>query len=250
MPYFISAGQRLFYRAQGTGDLFVILPGNTATSACHQNELDYFSARYHAVSIDFRGTGQSDRVAEWPTDWFQQNAHDVAALIEQLGADRAIVLGTSGGAGVALWTAILHPNRVRAVIADSEIEVYPPDLLRALIAERSQPTPDQVNFWKRAQGDDWEQVVAADSTMLLQLAKRGGDLFQGQLNQVMCPVLLTLSLADELLPEPGQQACHMAQQIPDSRLFFATHGGHPLMWSNPAEFRPSCDAFLKRLALE
>jgi valacyclovir hydrolase len=245
MPSFQADGHTLHYREEGDGPLLLILPGNTATSACHQGELGYFGQRYHAVSLDFWGTGQSERVSRWPDDWFQQAARDAVALIENLNEDRAIVMGTSGGAAVALWMSVLYPQRVEKVVADSEVTVYPPELLLAQIRDREQRTSGQVGFWRFAQGQDWEQVVSADSQMLCDLARRGGRLLPDDLHDVACPVLLTALLEDELLPDVGKQLPALAQQIPDSRLLLLHGSGHPLMWSHPNQFRAVCDLFLQ-----
>ena len=98
MPHFIYNNHQLFYREQGNGPLLLILPGNTASSACHEGELTYFGQRYHAVSLDFLGAGQSDRLAVWPDDWWGQGAHQARELIEHLRQTRCLVMGTSGGA--------------------------------------------------------------------------------------------------------------------------------------------------------
>lgn len=143
MPYFTHNQKRLHYIGQGQGPLLVILPGNTASSAHHRGELDFFSGLgYHAVSLDFHGTGQSDRIAgPWPLDWFEQNAHDCAALIKHLGGESAVVTGTSGGAIVAVLTAIHYPTLVRALIADSAGRFYPPEFFEQCIqADRGQRT--------------------------------------------------------------------------------------------------------------
>jgi valacyclovir hydrolase len=247
MPFFSHQEHRLFYRTEGRGPLLLILPGNTASSACHERELAHFGQRHRAVSMDFLGTGQSDRLAHWPTDWFQQSAHAAAALIEHLGEEHAIVMGTSGGAIAAHWLAILHPGPVSALIADSEVAVYPPGFWQAAVADRAQRTPGQVSFWTFAHGADWEQVVNADSAMI-QGVQTGVDIYGGRLAEITCPVLLTASLADDLLPrDVGEQLCAMARQIPDCRVFLANRGGHPLMWSRPEDFRAACDLFLQRL---
>ena len=57
MPYLEWKGQRLFYRERGEGELLLVLPGNTASSACHEGELAYWSERYHVVSLDYLGIG-------------------------------------------------------------------------------------------------------------------------------------------------------------------------------------------------
>ena len=251
MPFFSYDGYRLHYRQQEPrGEkrpVLLVLPGNTATSALHAGELSHFGARYHTVALDFRGTGQSDRLLSWPDDWYQQGAHDAAALVEHLGAGPAIVMGTSGGATVALWMAVLHPDLVSAVIADSTIAIYPPDLLRAGMRDRERRTPDQMAFWRDAQGPDWEQVIEADTAMLRRLADRGGRMAPEELDQIRCPVLLTATLDDSLLPEVARHLPDQARLIPDARLYLTKGGDHPLMWSRAREFRRVCRLFIEEL---
>jgi pimeloyl-ACP methyl ester carboxylesterase len=251
MPTFHSDGQPLAYREAGQGDPLLVLPGNTSSSALHVTDLNYFAAAgYHAASPDFPGTGASPRVAAWPGDWFTRCAHATAALIEHLGGGPAVLVGTSGGAGVALHTAALYPERVRAVVADSEVMIYPPDLLRAELANRAQRTDGQRRFWEAAHGPDWEQVVDADSAMLRFLAdEEGGRLpFSRCLEDVRCPVLLTATLDDSLLPpDVGQQVVAMLARLPSARAYLTRGGDHPLMWSKPKEFRRIMAQFLENL---
>ncbi len=247
MPFFSFQEHRHFYRIRGQGPLLLVFPGNTASSVCHEGELEYFGQRYRAVSVDFLGTGQSDRLAVWPTDWFQRGAHAAAALIEHLGEQRAIAIGTSGGAIVATWLALLHAERISALIADSEVSVYPPGFWDGAADDRARRTPGQVSFWSFAHGANWEQVVDADTAMIRGIPT-GTDIYGGRLGEIACPVLLTASLGDDLLPrDVGEQLCTMARQIPDCRVFLANQGGHPLMWSRPEDFRAACSLFLQRL---
>jgi len=245
MPYFKHDDHRLFYRQRGQGPLLLILPGNTASSACHQGELAHFGRRYRAVSLDFWGTGRSDRLPVWPDDWWAQAARDAVALVEHLGQQNCVAVGTSGGAVVALLMAILIPERVSGVIADSCVERLPPGWAERALAERDRRTPEQVSFWQRAHGADWPAVVAADSDLLRRFAQSGGDWFGGRLKKVGCPVLFTASLADEALPQVGLQVCHMAEQVADGRAFLLNRGGHPVMWSRPRAFRRACAMFLR-----
>ncbi len=248
MPYFTCDGQQLHYREQGSGPLLLILPGNTASSACHAGELDYFSQRYHTVALDFLGTGQSVRVARWPDDWWTRSACHAGELIEQLGGEPAIVMGTSGGAIVALWTAILCGEHVRAVVADSTGERLDPDQLRAEMRAREARTPGQMRFWQSAHGNDWDQVVAADTAFLLRFADRGGDCFGGRLNEIGCPVMFSASLYDPSIPNPVDGLSAMSAQVPGSWLFLVNGGDHPLMWSRPEPFRRMCNAFLSSVS--
>lgn len=246
MPEIILNNHRLFYRERGTGPLLIILPGNTSSSAMHQRELVEFSRNYHAIALDLLGTGQSERLDVWPEDWWQQGARDVLALIDQLGEHPAILVGTSGGAVIALWAAILGSGLVRSVIADSLTEVLAPEVIRAEIRSRERKTPDQMAFWRDAHGPDWEQVVAADSRILLAFADRGGDWFGGRLKEIQCPVLISASLTDDLLPDTGVQIPRMSAQIPESEVFLVNGGGHPLMGSRSDAFHAVAAGFLAR----
>ena len=237
-----------FIGSKGMGHLLLILPGNTASSACHIGELEYFGQRYHTVALDFLGTGQSDRVAVWPDDWWEQGAYCAAALVEHLGQESCLVMGSSGGGIAALLLALLMPERVQAVIADSCVERLPAERLEAVVAERAQRTAEQIAFGRHAHGDDWQQVVDADSDLMLRFSRSGGDWFQGRLNEISCPVLLTASLTDTALPNVGQQIGNMVERIPDSRAFLSNGGDHPLMWSRPEEFRRVSDCFLRSRA--
>ncbi len=246
MPAIAYEGSELFYREGGDGPPLLLLPGNTASSACHTGELAHFGQRYRTLALDLPGTGQSGRMTTWPHDWWAAGARAMIDLLDALQVERCALVGTSGGAAVALLAALSAPARVAAVVADSLVPRYPPAALQAILAGRAERTLGQVAFWSLAHGADWAQVVDADSAMLAGYAATGIDYFGERLVEVGCPVLLTASLADPLLPEVGPQLCAMAEVLPQGRLFLANSGDHPLMWSRPDDFRMVADAFLKR----
>lgn len=114
-----------------------------------------------------------------------------------------------------------------------------PRLLRKLV------NPSRRAFWKRAHGDDWPDVVAADAALHLELADRGGwDLLAGRLGDIRCPVLLTSSLGDEELPSVVAQHQHLAMEIADCRLWVTARGGHPAMWTDRRGFRREAARYL------
>ncbi len=247
MPY-IQHTCKIFYREQGAGPILFILPGNTASSIWHQGELEYFGDRYRAISLDFPGTGQSDRLDVWPEAWWLEGARQAKNVLCHLGGETCMVMGTSGGAIAALLMAIQFPKTVKAVIADSCVETFSPQALRTEVKSRSAQLPEQVMFWQTAHGEDWEEVVKADSNLLLRLADRGGDVFQGRLSDIQCPVLFTASLGDRSLPNLDEQICSMGQKVKNSRIYLTHCGDHPLMWSRPDDFRKIADAFLNLIA--
>lgn len=248
MPYFTAPdGWQLHYTQKGGGPLVLVLPGSTASSAHHHQDLLRLSQNgYHAVSLDFRGTGNSGRIAIWPDDWWQQAAGDTAALVAHLGHESAALIGTSGGGIVALWYAILFPDKVRAVIADSIGHHLPPEFLRREIANRRRYAPEAVGFWQTGHGSDWQAVIEADCEFLLRQADRGAEWYGEELSRIRCPVLLTGSLRDEFYPDLPEQAGRMARQIPDAQMHLVNGGGHPLIWSRADDFYDVALPFLTR----
>lgn len=227
--------------------MLLLLHGNTASSVNHEGELAHFRDRFHVAALDFLGTGLSGRMKEWPNDWWAQGARDAAALARHLGRERALVAGTSGGAIAALLMAIFFPHLVDAVIADSCPALTTPEERRNEVAFRSRRSARQVEFWRRAHGDDWEEVVESDSQLLLRTAERNEDPFLGRLSSIRCPVLFTGSLRDKSIPTLDTQVCSMAKEIPGSQVFLSNEGAHPLMWSAPNIFHRIADPFLDSL---
>ncbi len=247
MPKFRYQTQDIFYRQKGSGPLMIILPGNTASSACHQEDLSYYSKHFTSVSFDYLGTGQSDRLANFPDDWFSFCADQTASLIDKLNLGPAVLLGTSGGAVTALHTAALHPEKVRAVIADSFTPTFTEAMLnKSVIEDRARQTEGQVRFWRFAHGEDWEKVVEADTDMLRRLVARGGQWLDDVLEKIICPILFTASLADQSLMKPGEYTLEMLRKVHNGQAFISQKGSHPLIWTAPEIFRQAITGFLSQ----
>ncbi len=168
--------------------------------------------------------------------------------MRHLGYERCIVMGTSGGAVAALWMAILFPKAIKAVIADSCVRSITKEFVyKHIVKNRALHTPDQIQFWKFAHGEDWEQVVRADTEMIKRFVEERTDWFSGRLDEVQCPVMLTASKGDQSLPDVVIQNSDMLQRINDCRLYIHSTGGHPLMWSGASIFRAVSDQFLREV---
>lgn len=247
MPYFVNQNHKLHYREKGTGNLLLILPGNTASSNSHLDDITYFSNYFHVVSLDFWGTGKSDRLKDWTRNWWMDAVKDTIALVEHLNYDAADVIGCSGGAAIALLMATLYPNKVRSVIADSELEQYQyEDMIRLCLEERKLPSKEQVDFWKSAHGDDWPDVIQEDNKLMLDFANNG-HIFKDKLKNIVCPVLFCGSLEEEkYVPYFSETIVSMAKQIQKAELYLINDGNHPLMWTCKKQFRITALTFLHK----
>ncbi len=249
MSYFTYQGKNIYFTMKGKGPLLLILPGNTASSAAHENEINYFSDRYCAASIDFLGTGKSDRLAQWTVDWWEADSHQIAALIDHLGYESAVLLGSSGGAITAIATAINYPERAKAVIADSFALHFTEAMYTHNVLEgRTNPTEQQRMFWTAMHGPDWQTVIDNDSKMIKQVVENGGACIKGAPEAIACPVLLTFAEHDSFLPNVKDTAAELEAAIQECEVKIFPNGDHPLMWTNPEGFFGSVESFLHRIS--
>ena len=106
-----------------TGPAVLILPGLFGSSRNWQGMARRLQDRYRVHAVDLRNHGNSPH-AETMT--YPAMAADVATLQDELGLDRAIVVGHSMGGKVAMWLALHRPERVeRLVVVDIAPVPYP-----------------------------------------------------------------------------------------------------------------------------
>jgi pimeloyl-ACP methyl ester carboxylesterase len=245
LSYFKFQEKNIFYEVKGKGPLLIILPGNTATSVAHENELNYYSNRYRVAAIDFLGTGKSDRIQQWNSDWWEESSNQIVALVKHLDYKEAILLGISGGAIIAIATAINYPDYIKAVIADSFSLHFTEKMYKDnVLNERSNITKQQEIFWSSMHGSDWQDVVNADTEMISKVVKNGGDCIKGSPDNIKCPVLLTYSKNDSFLPNVEKIATELGNMISSCKIKIFTDGDHPLIWTNPKKFFQAADEFL------
>jgi 3-oxoadipate enol-lactonase len=75
---------------------------------------DCLAGAYRVIALDARGHGRGMRSAEPFT--LEDCADDAAALLDQIGAHRVIVVGYSMGGPVGMLLARRHPGRVKALV--------------------------------------------------------------------------------------------------------------------------------------
>lgn len=106
----------LNYTSQGQGSDMVILHGLYGSGTNWSRHARWLAQRYRVLLPDLRNHGRSPHA---PDMSYPALAHDVLALLDREGIDRALVLGHSMGGKTAMTLALQHPERVRAlVVAD------------------------------------------------------------------------------------------------------------------------------------
>ena len=120
---FFHDGHRLEYTEYGGGDHWVVLiHGQLMPRRMHQPLARHLAgAGSHVVTLDLLGHGRSDR-PEDPLEYSMTAfGEQVISLLDELGAEQAVIGGTSLGANVSLEVAALAPHRVRGIIAEMPV---------------------------------------------------------------------------------------------------------------------------------
>ena len=113
MPKIRAGNITMNYDQQGGGEPLVLIPYLAADCACYAFQLTEYSKQFTCVSVDLRGTGESDKPGGiYSTEMF---ADDVAALMQTIGIQSAHVFGLSLGAATGMWLAAKYPERVKSL---------------------------------------------------------------------------------------------------------------------------------------
>lgn len=244
------SGKRLHYEIVGSGrEKLALLHGNTASSRMFLPVIAHYQPAFTLLLTDFLGHGQSERVEALPEDlWFAQ-AEQAAVLLDRLGWQDVHVIGSSGGALVALNLALERPDLVHRVVADSFEGERALDIIADTLERQrtlAKQDAESVRFWADCHGADWEEVIDADTHAALQHSANIGRFFHRGLEELQVPVLFTASLEDEFAEfvDFKQVYTDMLYKVDQGRMHLFEHGGHPAMLSNGKEFARVAQDFL------
>ena len=110
----IQAGKiTMNYDRQGSGEPLVLIPYLAADYACYAFQVADYSKHFSCVSVDLRGTGETDKPGGVQTT--EMFADDVAALMQSIGIQKAHIYGLSLGAAASIWLAAKYPDRVKSL---------------------------------------------------------------------------------------------------------------------------------------
>jgi pimeloyl-ACP methyl ester carboxylesterase len=112
--YALVNGINLYYEIHGAGQPLVLLHGGLGSTGMFGELLPLLAEHRQVVAVDLQAHGRTADI-DRPIR-LELMADDIAALIKHLGLERADVMGYSMGGGVALRTAIQHPQLVKKLV--------------------------------------------------------------------------------------------------------------------------------------
>lgn len=240
VPDVRANGVRLYYEEHGNGPPILGIHGTSSSAMAWQGAVDTLSELGRLILCDRRGCTRSERPEPYETS-IRQQADDAAALLTELDASPAIVIGRSYGGVVALELAVRRPELVRAlvlldpapVVHDEEIAAWDRALGKTVEAAAARdPASVGETFLREILGDEgWEsltppvQQMVADNSPAILAELRGGwlEATPEELGAIRAPTLL-VSAADS--PEALQRVARQTEAlIPDARIV-SVEGGH------------------------
>ncbi len=208
-------GIDLAYGDLGSGMPLVLLHGGFGSAEMFGPTLPALAAGRRVIAVDLQSHGRTP-AADRPMR-FETMADDIAALIGQLGLERADVLGYSLGGGVALRVAIQHPAVVRRLVLVStpcRRSGWHPEMVAGFdqmgpeIAEPFKQTPLYEVYRRIApRVEDWP-ILVTQLTALLKLDYDWSDAVRG----LPMPVLVVAGDADGL-PRVTPSSCSSCSAV-------------------------------------
>lgn len=248
MSYFLYKNNKVYYNIKGKGLPLIIVHGNSVSSKMHIKLANKLKKFFQIISIDLPGHGKSERIAEWPIDFWWENSLAVYELIRHLNLKTVNLLGYSGGAQIVLNLGLEHPDVVSKIIADSfEGEISVSDFAQNVFEDRANAKKDFMArlFWFSMHGFDWEKVVDNDSKSIFEHDKQIKHFFHKALSEIKCPVLLTGSEEDEYVNNFDVFYNPILEKIPSAKFILYEHGKHPAALTSGDKFIKDTIKFIK-----
>jgi pimeloyl-ACP methyl ester carboxylesterase len=196
-------GLTLYYEIHGTGEPLILLHGGVGAIQMFGEVLPSLAQNRQVVAVDLQAHGRTADI-DRPLS-FELMADDIAALIKRLGIEEADVMGYSLGGGVALRTAIQHPEVVRKLVLVStpfKRDGWYPEILAGMgqmgpqVAEPMKQTPMYQLYASIAPKlEDWPVLL----TKLGALLRQDYD-WSKEVAAIKAPTLLVVGDADSVRP--------------------------------------------------
>ena len=235
----------------GQAPTILLSHGYSSTSRMWDGQVAALKDRYQVVVWDFRGHGESD----YPTDQSKYSealtVGDMLALLDTVGARKAIVAGLSLGGYMSLAFHASHPDRVRALMLFDTGPGFKKDEARAKWNETANARAARFDSegLKALNSSDEVKLVRHRDASGLAGAARGmlaqqNDRVIRSLEQVKVPTLVLVGANDTNFLAATD---YMAAKIKGSAKVVIPDAGHAANLHQPALFNKAVEDFLAKL---
>ena len=252
MPNINRDGVSIHYEVHGSGPPLLLTHGYSSTSDMWQGQIEALSKHYKLVLWDMRGHGQSDYPDDPAAYSEALTVGDMAALLDEVGADKAIVGGLSLGGYMSLAFYRSHPDRVRALLIIDTGPGFKKDEARKAWNKRAHDTGDRfdregLDVLKNASRER-SGVTHRDASGLARAARgmltlRDRSVIES-LPDIKVPSLVVVGADDTPFLAASD---YMAARIPGAKKVVVPAAGHAVNIDQPQAFIEAVLPFLDSL---
>src|SRR5262245_49252565 len=259
MPTARINGFQMYYEVAGQGLplLFVHggLGGGRGSALFRQHHMAALAKHVQVIAFDRRAAGLSEMPSTGYS--FERFVADIVALLDYLGHERAVLMGTSAGGPQVLQCALSYPERVLALVLSStatQTVNVPPGLaplvtflgteglthLQTMLA-RTTATPSVPPAEPLTPLEPLAGILQTYLAYHLH-----GNPIAAHLDEITVPTLILHGTADEEVPFVEAERLHAG--LSASVLVPFIDGGHGIMVTHAEPYRQAIVDFLRSLA--
>jgi pimeloyl-ACP methyl ester carboxylesterase len=197
-------GLNLYYEIHGDGEPLILLHGGLGATEMFGALLPLLATKRRVIAADLQAHGRTADI-DRPLS-IEAMGDDIAGLMKHLGIEKADIMGYSLGAGVALRTAIQHPELVKKLVLVSIVfrrDGWYPEVLAGMAqvgaasAEAMKPSPMYQMYARIApRPADWPVLL----TKIGEALRKDYD-WSPEVAAVKAPTMLVFGDADAVRPE-------------------------------------------------
>jgi pimeloyl-ACP methyl ester carboxylesterase len=217
-------GLKMYYEIHGQGSPLVLLHGGGSTiKSTFGHILPELAKTHHVIAVELQAHGHTLDI-DRPLS-FEQDADDVAALLNQLHIDKADIMGFSNGATTALQIAIRHPKQVNKLVLlaalykrDGMQAGFWDGMQQATMEQMPQPLKDAY-LEANPNPKGLQAMFERDATRMINFK----DISDTDIKHIQAPALVINGDAEVILAE---HALALSRTLPHARLAIlpAVHG--------------------------
>lgn len=242
MSSYKNKNTKIYYEIYNPGNFsgtLLLLHDNGQSSRIFDTEIKFYSSYFRTVTADLSGHGKSPASKDTENNFWVSNAIALSEMFMKNKLNKVSVIGLGGGSLVAMNMALLYPELVKSIIAESFPGIEPDmNFLHSVTMYRERAkASDSGAMFQAVNGSGWKKILDADTEMLESFIESGEPYFSGDPSRINCPVLLTGSATFDLLPDMETRLKDSASAFKKAQVHLFSNGRYPLIVSKNHEFR-------------
>lgn len=251
VPYLNRGNAKIYYEVEGDGPLIVLSHGYGASARMWDDQMPALKSHYKVLRWEIRGHSRTETEDDVRAYSFDQAVGDMAALMDAVGEQQAVMSGFSLGGYLSLRFRAAHPDRVKALVLTGTGPGYRK-------AEPREQWNQDAELWAKRFEDlglnllegeeisrEMKQATHPSATGLVHAARglfpQHDSLVIDSLPEIDVPTLVFVGEDDT----PFRTSCaYMASKVPSGRLVVVPEANHAANMDNPKVYNPELLSFL------